>query len=306
MITLSQVQRSREGGRLPRTRSLNDEWREKERFMAIKDVLVHLDTSAAGKGVAEFALSLAAQTGAHVTAAGIATMYMPPVSADYVGSYEAIAEKTEERRAVAEKAYENFAAAAPAGVQTELVIIETISPFAKDRFGKLGRHFDLSIVGQSSPDSGEENSLVQGAIFGSGRPVFIVPFVHKGPAKLGKALVCWDGGVPAARAIAGVMPLLQRSGKVEVVRMSEKEEFPEELPGFNITRHLARHGINATLTSLPSANDVGNVILSYAAESGADYIVMGGYGHWKLTEFVLGGTTRTILSSMTAPVFMAH
>jgi nucleotide-binding universal stress UspA family protein len=78
------------------------------------------------------------------------------------------------------------------------------------------------------------------------------------------------------------------------------------LPGFNITRHLARHGINATLTSLPSANDVGNVILSYAAESGADYIVMGGYGHWKLTEFVLGGTTRTILSSMTAPVFMAH
>jgi hypothetical protein len=149
-------------------------------------------------------------------------MYMPPVSADYVGSYEAIAEKTEERRAVAEKAYENFAAAAPAGVQTELVIIETISPFAKDRFGKLGRHFDLSIVGQSSPDSGEENSLVQGAIFGSGRPVFIVPFVHKGPAKLGKALVCWDGGVPAARAIAGVMPLLQRSGKVEVVRMSEK------------------------------------------------------------------------------------
>jgi nucleotide-binding universal stress UspA family protein len=214
--------------------------------------------------------------------------------------------KRSPKRAVAEKAYANFAAAAPAGVRTELVIIETISPFAKDRFGKLGRHFDFSIVCQRSPDSGEENSLAQGAIFGSGRPVFIVPFVHRGPAMLGKAMVCWDGGVPAARAIAGAMPLLRRSGKVEVVRMSEKEEFPEELPGFNITRHLARHGINATLTSLPRANDVGNVILSYAADSAADYIVMGGYGHWKLTEFVLGGTTRTILSSMTAPVFMAH
>jgi nucleotide-binding universal stress UspA family protein len=274
--------------------------------MAIKDILVHLDTSAAGKVVAEFALSLAAQTGAHLTAAGIAIQYMPPVSSDYIGSYEAIAKGTEERRAVAEAAYEKFAAAAPAGVQTELVIIEALAQFAEDGFGKLGRHFDFSIVSQRDPESDEENPMVQAAIFGSGRPVFIAPFVHQGPAKLGKALVCWDGGVPAARAIAGAMPLLRRSGKIEVVRMSEKKESPEELPGFNITRHLARHGVNATLTNLPPAKDVGDAILSYAAESAADYIVMGGYGHWKLTEFVLGGTTRTILSSMTAPVFMAH
>jgi len=88
--------------------------------------------------------------------------------------------------------------------------------------------------------------------------------------------------------------------------MSEKAEVPEELPKFNTARHLARHGTNAALTTLPPAKEVGNAILSYAAESADDYIVMGGYGHWKLTEFVLGGTTRTILSSMTAPVFMAH
>jgi len=274
--------------------------------MAIKDILVHLGTGAAGKVTAEFALSLAVQTGAHVTAVGIAALFMPPPSADYMGNYEAIDEVSGKRRVAAETAYESFAAAAPEGVQTESVIIETIAPFAKDRFGKLGRHFDFSVVCQRAADADDENSIVQGALFGSGRPVFIVPSVHEGPARLGKAMVCWDGGIPAARAIAGAMPLLLRSGRVEVVRMSEKAEVPEELPGFNIARHLARHGTNAALTTLPPAKDVGNAILSYAAESAADYIVMGGYGHWKLTEFVLGGTTRTILSSMTAPVFMAH
>jgi len=136
--------------------------------------------------------------------------------------------------------------------------------------------------------------------------VFIVPRIQRGPAKLEKAMVCWDGGLPAARALADALPLLKQAKEVELVSVSAKRQATEELPGFNISRHLARHGVNATLRKLPHAEDVGACLLSYAADSGAHYMVMGGYGHSRVREFVLGGATRTLLGSMTVPVLMSH
>ena len=119
-------------------------------------------------------------------------------------------------------------------------------------------------------------------------------------------LVAWDGGLAAARAVADALPLLKRAGRVEVVSIAGKGLPAEELPGFNITRHLSRHGISATLKKLPPAEDVGAALLSHAADTGADFMVMGGYGHSRLREFVLGGATRTIYQSLTLPVFMSH
>lgn len=275
--------------------------------MAIKDIVFHIDESESGESVSEFASSLAAMTGSHLTAAGVALEYLPPGGVEDNASFTLLRDLTTTRRDAAEKAYERFATAAPTGVQTDLVIIQTFSQTARDQFGELARHFDLSIVGQGLPESGQEEQLiVAGALFGSGKPVFIVPATHKGPAKLNKAMVCWDGGIPAARALAGALPLLSRANSVEVVRLSRERDQDDELPGFNIARHLARHGINATVRKLPSADDVGAAILSHAADSGANYIVMGAYGHWRLRELVFGGATRTILASMTVPVFMAH
>jgi nucleotide-binding universal stress UspA family protein len=275
--------------------------------MAIKDILVHLEAGDAGAATVEFALSLASQVGAHVTAGGIAIQYIPPSTVEDAGSYETFTQLTEESRTAVEGAYKSFAASAPAGVETDLVIIEALAQIARDRFGELGRHFDFSIVGQGNPEFDDEADLMaQGSLYGSGKPVFIIPYIHKGPAKLGKAMVCWDGGIPAARAIAGAIPLLQKAGQVEVVQVVDEGQQPEELPGFNIARHLSRHGVNATVRKLPPAKDAGAAILSHAADSDADFIVMGGYGHWKLTEFVFGGATRTILAAMTVPIFMAH
>ena len=102
------------------------------------------------------------------------------------------------------------------------------------------------------------------------------------------------------------MPLLKRAGRVEIVTMVNGKRATSDLPGFDIARNLARHGINAELKTLPKGDDVGALILSYAADENADLLVMGGYGHSRLREFVLGGATRTILASMTLPVFMAH
>ncbi len=275
--------------------------------MAIKDILLHIDTTDRGAGVSDFALSLATEMGAHLTAAGIVLEIVPPASFMGEYPYDIMAEAIEQARQAAEQNYRKIAAAAPATVQTELVMIQAISGQAREDFGRLARHFDIAVAGQGGDEGGSDDELmVEGALFSSGRPVFVVPNIHKGPAKLGKAMVCWDGGLPSARAVAGSIDILKRAGKVEVVSIAGRNLPNEELPGFNITRHLTRHGISATLKKLPAAQDIGATLLSYAADSGADYMVMGAYGHSRLREFVLGGTTRTILGSMTIPVLMAH
>ena len=140
-------------------------------------------------------------------------------------------------RKAAETAYGRLVTAAPASVQTELVIIQTFQEIARDEFGRLARHFDLSVVSQGTPETGQDDQLMtSSALFASGRPVFIVPSAHKGPAKLEKAMVCWDDGVQAARALAPSLPLLAQARSVEVVCVRCKRQTVEQLPCFNITR----------------------------------------------------------------------
>jgi nucleotide-binding universal stress UspA family protein len=273
----------------------------------IKDILVVLEPGEEGLQVDEFALSLSSQLGAHLTAAGVALQTIAPVSfmGDY--PYELMAQATDEARAAAQRAFERLNKAAPAGVNVDYVPVEGFTSEAIDRVARLARHYDLTIVRQNSPDEdGFASQLAVGTIFGSGRPCIMMPYIHKGGAKLGKAMVAWDGGVVAARALAGALPLLQKAGKVEVVTVAKADQDIDAVPGFDITRHLARHGINATLKQLPPTSDIAAILLSHAADSAPDYIVMGCYGHSRLRELVLGGTTREILGSMTVPIIMAH
>ena len=79
------------------------------------------------------------------------------------------------------------------------------------------------------------------------------------------------------------------------------------MPGADIGLYLARHGIKVTVSQQSTPNvDVGNQLLSRAADVTADLIVMGAWGHSRLQELVMGGVTHTILRSMTVPVLMSH
>jgi nucleotide-binding universal stress UspA family protein len=101
--------------------------------------------------------------------------------------------------------------------------------------------------------------------------------------------------------------LLAKAGTAEVVTVTDGSREEDEIPGIDLAQHLARHGIKIELKRLVRGDiDVADVILSHAADSAADLIVMGGYGHSRLREFVLGGATRGLLKSMTAPTFMSH
>ena len=282
--------------------------------MAIKDILFHLGTSRTAQSVGEFAVSLAVLTGAHLTAAGVAIEY-PPLVADagnFGGGWdfsttELFAMLVEHSRKTTEQAYERFVTSLSPDVRIEFVMIHTLQEIAGDEFGRLARRFDLSVISQGEPEAAEDaRQMIVGALFASGRPVFLVPSTYKGPARLDKAIVCWDESMQAARALAESLPLLAQAQIVEVVCVRCADESNESLPGFDITRHLARHGIASVLRELPASSDIGSAILSYTEESAADFIVMGAYGHWRLRELIFGGTTRTILGSTRIPALMAH
>jgi nucleotide-binding universal stress UspA family protein len=119
-------------------------------------------------------------------------------------------------------------------------------------------------------------------------------------------LICWDGSRNAARAIADANPFLARARAIEVVTVGADIK-SDEIPGADIAHHLARHGLKIEVKSIVASDlDVPNAILSHAADVSADFIVMGGYGHSRLREFVLGGATRGILATMTVPTLMSH
>jgi nucleotide-binding universal stress UspA family protein len=144
-------------------------------------------------------------------------------------------------------------------------------------------------------------------LFESGRPIIVVPYIQKEPLKLDHVTLCWDGSRAAARAIADAMPLLSRAGEVELFIVANEPGKQDEIEGADMAAHLARHGLKAEVKRTVLGDiDVADIILSHAADEGTDFLVMGGYGHSRLREFVLGGVTRTILRSMTVPVLMSH
>jgi len=175
-------------------------------------------------------------------------------------------------------------------------------------FGRIARRFDLSVVGQTKPDGMiTDDLLIEAALFESGRPTIVVPYIQTDRLKLDRVLVCWDAGRGAARAVGDAMPFLQRSKSIQIVTVSSGRRHDDEILGADIGEHLARHGLNIDVKELLADDiDVTNAILSHAADSAADFIVMGGYGHTRIREFVFGGTTLGMLRSMTVPTLMSH
>ena len=275
----------------------------------IKDIVVNLSVGERAGPAGDYAVSIAETFDAHL--AGIAFRYDPIVPVSGAGYIPADVIETQERdnAAAAQAALDRFSAATKReGISAEPLTLSASYAGVGEQFGRIARRFDLSIVGQAEPEtSGVEEIIIEAALFESGRPVIIVPYIQKGPLKLDRVMACWDGSRAATRAIADAMPLLKRAGGLELVIVANERGKSDEIAGADMGTHLARHGLNVEVKRTVLGDiDVADVILSHAADAGTDFIVMGGYGHSRLREFVLGGVTRSILQSMTAPVLMSH
>jgi nucleotide-binding universal stress UspA family protein len=277
----------------------------------IKDLIVNLGLGAKDSGqhdpAGDFAISVADAFRAHVL--GLAFSYEPVIPGSVMGGIppEIIESQRRESDGKARAALARFdETARRVGVSAESHMVSASISGAADRLGTLARRFDLAVVGQ--PEGAAPEEIVDEAVlFESGRPVIFVPYIQKAALKLDRVMVCWDGSRTAARAIADAMPFLQKAKQVEIVMVGAKEAKNDEAPGVDLGQHLARHGLGISIKRITSPEiDVASTLLSYAADTSADFMVMGGYGHSRLREFILGGATSAILKSMTVPVLMSH
>ena len=270
----------------------------------IKDVILNLERDESYDQVRDYALTIAETLDAHVT--GVAFAYDP----DANFPAQMLAEMRAESENGARATIARFEAAAKRSLLSSesCLVVENELRFP-NTYSSLARRFDLNILMQSVPDGANNDALIEASLFGSGRPVVVIPYIQKGVLKLDRLVCCWDGSSVAARAINDALPLLEKASNVEllIVLNDGGDSAQAEIGGIEMAKHLARHKAKVDVKISPVGGiDVTSAILSRAADCSADLIVMGGYGHSRLREFILGGATRGILSSMTVPVFMSH
>ncbi len=170
---------------------------------------------------------------------------------------------------------------------------------------------DLLVLGQHDPKSDDASGVpadfVASVLMTTGKPGLVLPYIEIPQTPGRNVLVAWKATRESARALAGALPLLQRARQVHVLSWDEAET-----PGADVAepalRYLRRHGV-AAQAQAPRGRpprELGEALLSQAADLQADLLVMGCYGHGRAREWALGGVTRTVLKSMTLPVLMAH
>jgi nucleotide-binding universal stress UspA family protein len=176
-------------------------------------------------------------------------------------------------------------------------------------FVEQARFADLMVLGQHDPGDLEREvpaDFVPSVIVDSGRPALVLPYAGRFDTFGRHALVAWKPSGASLRALVGALPLLRSAERVTVLEWGSAPVDRRE-GALDIDGYLQLHGVQATLERQSDAPaEVGELLLSRAADLGADLLVMGCYGHSRAREFVLGGATRTVLASMTLPVLMAH
>jgi nucleotide-binding universal stress UspA family protein len=173
------------------------------------------------------------------------------------------------------------------------------------------RYADLVVLGQT--DTSEVlpatiSDFPEYVVMYSGRPVLIVPYAGTFTTVGRKVLAAWDGSQEAIRAIDGALPFLRQAAEVKVVVFNAEKQvnMHGEQPGADIALYLARHGVKVDVMQEVTEQRSGDALLSLAADTFADLLVMGCYAHSRFRELLLGGASRTVLESMTLPVLMAH
>jgi nucleotide-binding universal stress UspA family protein len=298
--------------------------------MDICDILVALD--ATGSGRLELALNLAQANKARLTAAyllpepggwstppagvGLPPTILGPVSPDGAaaiggrpasasGPVAQVLQEAEEADAVEDRFRDGLARRALDG---EWRSFDHTEPAELIRFA---RSADLAVLGQYPGDDSDRRTWLRpdDLMIETGRPVLVVPYAGAFELVGRRVLVAWDGTREANRALHDALPLIGGAEAVTVLHVgAQPADLDRDRPWLErIVGHLGRHRINARAEETPSGDiATADVLLSRAADLGADMIVAGAYHHSQLRESLLGGVSRDLLDHMTVPVLMSH
>lgn len=275
----------------------------------IKQLLVHLDATAHSARRLEVACSIAKANGAAVTAlyavtpAALALPFVPEAGPSVA---TLLADVDEQRRASALAAFDK----ARPTLGVPLTWAEVGDAPMMPAFSRQALYADLLVLGQHDPSdaaAGVPGDFPEAVMATSGKPALVLPYAQS-PAAVGETVVlAWKPTRESARALMAAIPLLQRARRVHVLSWPTGED---DIRGdrLDLDGYLKARGIEPLWHREGGGEPgfLGELLLSRAFDLDADLLVMGCYGHSRAREWVLGGTSRTVLQSMTLPVLMAH
>ncbi len=277
--------------------------------MTIKDIVLHMGSSERSGKRLEAAVQLSRAYDAHLTGVHVISEVVIPAYAEAQIPTEILLEQRnilEQNAKAAEEAFKT--AAQKAGVAFEWRALEgdPVQALALN-----ARYADLVIAAQPEDRDLDrvEVEISEHLALESGRPVLVIPYIGVGASMGERILVAWNGSRESVRAVSDAMPFLQRAKQVIVLAINPKggPKGHGDIPSADISLHLARHGVRADAQDINTDDiEVGDVLLSRAADEAADMLVMGAYGHSRFRELVLGGATRHLLHHMTVPILMSH
>lgn len=199
-----------------------------------------------------------------------------------------------------------------AGIHGDIKVIDSTSPAIAGDFVDCARRSDITIVNQPLENTALSvvgRDFVERVLLATGRPTLVLPRNGRTDLAADLAVIGWSGKREAARAVFDSLPLLKRAKKVKIVWVDPEMEHPHpgSLPGVELAETLSRHGIDAAVEPISTGGrEAGETLLTAVADSGAELLVMGAYGHSRLSEMILGGATRSVLKGMKCSVLFSH
>lgn len=196
--------------------------------------------------------------------------------------------------------------AVTAGVEVQSSEIKTFSATFGDLAAVSARFSDLTLIGLSNADS-LLRTTAEAVVFGSGRPVVLLPELEDITGELDHVVIAWDGSRVAARAVSDARPFIDRASKVTIAVITDEKSLPANASGSRLAEYLALRGAQVELTETRSkGRSIAAELQEAAASLGGGVLVMGGFGHSRMRDFVLGGATRGIIEDLRMPVLLSH
>ncbi|MGU3340717.1 universal stress protein [Methylobacterium mesophilicum] len=276
---------------------------------AFRDILVAVteegrdDEPESGLG---YGLTLAAMAGAHLTVQSAARRLTMVGGAGLGFVNSIVADENRRLRILAQAVAERMAGdAARAGVTCTTEAPALTYPNLVARLTARARLADLTVLDAETREVDLDRDLIDGVLFGSGRPLIVVPAGRSAFGAM-RIVVAWDGSAQAARSANDAMPFLRAAEAVEIVSVVGEKDLSTSVAGAEFAPHLARHGVNVSVNDLPVVEDVAETLRTEADLFRADMLVMGAYRHSRLKEWFLGGVTQSLLARSSVPLFLAH
>jgi nucleotide-binding universal stress UspA family protein len=262
------------------------------------------------KSALETAAAMAEARGGHLIVVCLGIDRTQPgayyAGANAIALQQTLAEAQSEAKATEAQVRELLKLRARCEVLPVTAQIGAVGPMVAD----FTRFADLAVVLKPYGDKRgvEDVAIVEGALFGYRTPVLILPPGTDGALEPKTAVIAWNESLESLTAVRAAMPFLAKASKVNIAIIDPpKHSSDRSDPGGSVAEMLARHGVRSDISVLAKTMPrVSDVLVRHSRDLDADLIVMGGYGHSRFREAILGGATRNMLEISDVPVLMAH